>query len=93
MLNDLWLMIKDFALESGIAQFFTTDGGWKSLIMIAIAVLLLYLAIFKQAEPYLLLPIGFGMLLANFPGGGVFVKDAAGNVGTKVLTVKVVSAS
>ena len=92
MLNDLWLMIKDFALESGIAQFFTTEGGWKSLIMIAIAVLLLYLAIFKQAEPYLLLPIGFGMLLANFPGGGIFVKDAAGNyeglLGTLYVGVK-----
>lgn len=92
MLNDLGLMIKEFALESGIAQFFTTEGGWKSLIMIAIAVLLLYLAIFKQAEPYLLLPIGFGMLLANFPGGGIFVKDAAGNyeglLGTLYVGVK-----
>ena len=92
MWTELWLMIKDFALESGIAQFFTVDGGWKSLVMIAIAVLLLYLAIFKQAEPYLLLPIGFGMLLANFPGGGVFVKDAAGNyeglLGTLYVGVK-----
>ncbi len=92
MWTELWLMIKDFALESGIAQFFTADGGWKSAIMIAIAVLLIYLAIFKQAEPYLLLPIGFGMLLANFPGGGIFVKDAAGNyeglLGTLYIGVK-----
>ena len=92
MWTELWLMIKDFALESGIAQFFTADGGWKSAIMIAIAVLLIYLAIFKQAEPYLLLPIGFGMLLANFPGGGIFVKDDLGNyeglLGTLYIGVK-----
>ena len=37
ILNDLWEMIKNFALESGIAQFFTVDGGWKSAIMLAIA--------------------------------------------------------
>ena len=92
ILNDLWQMIKDFALESGIAQFFTVEGGWKSAIMLAIAVLLIYLAIFKQAEPYLLLPIGFGMLLANFPGGGIFTKDALGNyeglLGTLYIGVK-----
>ena len=92
MWTELWLMIKDFALESGIAQFFTADGGWKSAIMIAIAVLLIYLAIFKQAEPYLLLPIGFGMLLANFPGGGIFVKNDLGNyeglLGTLYIGVK-----
>ena len=92
MWTELWLMIKDFALESGIAQFFTADGGWKSAIMIAIAVLLIYLAIFKQAEPSLLLPIGFGMLLANFPGGGIFVKDDLGNyeglLGTLYIGVK-----
>ena len=91
-MGELWTTIVDFAMESGIAQFFTTEGGWKSAIMIAIAVLLLYLAIFKEAEPYLLLPIGFGMLLANFPGGGVFIKDAAGNyeglLGTLYIGVK-----
>ena len=75
MWADLWETIRTFALESGIAQFFTAEGGWKNVIMIAIAVLLIYLAIFKEAEPYLLLPIGFGMLLANFPGGGIFVKE------------------
>lgn len=36
--------------------------------MILIALLLLYLAIFKKAEPYLLIPMGVGMLLANLPG-------------------------
>ena len=91
-MGELWTTIVDFAMESGIAQFFTAEGGWKSAIMLAIAVLLLYLAIFKEAEPYLLLPIGFGMLLANFPGGGIFVKDDLGNyeglLGTLYIGVK-----
>ena len=42
--------------------------------MICIAVLLLYLAVFKDAEPYLLIPIGFGMLLVNLPGSDVYLK-------------------
>lgn len=44
---------------------------WKTAIMITIACVLLYLAIVKQFEPLLLLPIAFGMLLANLPLGGV----------------------
>ena len=91
-MGELWTTIVDFALESGIAQFFTTADGWKSAIMIAIAVLLIYLAIFKQAEPYLLLPIGFGMLLANFPGVDIFkdpvTGEYAGLLGTLYIGVK-----
>ena len=40
------------------------------LIMYAIAFILLYLGIKKKYEPLLLIPIAFGVLLANFPGGG-----------------------
>ncbi|MFA5290617.1 MAG: sodium ion-translocating decarboxylase subunit beta [Candidatus Izemoplasmatales bacterium] len=65
--------ILDFLEQTGIAQFFQT-GGWKNLIMIAIASILLFLAIKKKFEPYLLLPIAFGMLLVNLPGSGLFVK-------------------
>ncbi len=39
----------------------------KNLIMICISLLFMYLAIFKKYEPYLLLPIAFGMFLVNFP--------------------------
>ena len=54
--------------ESGFASFFVNDG-WKNLIMIAIACVLLFLAIKKEYEPYLLIPIATGMLLVNlFPG-------------------------
>lgn len=66
-------LIKEFALSSGIAKFFEGDG-WMNLVMILLAILLLYLAIFRKVEPYLLLPISFGMLIANIPDGEVFVK-------------------
>ena len=57
---------------SGIAQLLNFEnGGWKNLIMIAVACVLLFLAIKKQFEPLLLLPIAFGMLLVNLPLGGV----------------------
>ena len=46
--------------ESGIATL-----NWQNYVMIAISIVLLYLAIKKQYEPLLLLPIAFGMLLVN----------------------------
>ncbi|MCI7797219.1 MAG: sodium ion-translocating decarboxylase subunit beta [Mollicutes bacterium] len=55
--------------STGIRQFFI-DGGWKNLVMILLALVLLFLAIKKKFEPYLLLPIAFGMLLVNLPGVG-----------------------
>ncbi len=68
----LWEAIKDIWESSGFAQLFNFEnGGWKNLIMIGIACLLIYLAIKKQYEPLLLLPIAFGMLLVNLPLSGV----------------------
>ena len=49
------------------------------LIMYAIAFVLLYLGIKKQYEPLLLVPIAFGVLLANFPGGDMGVIQADEN--------------
>ncbi len=64
--------ISDLWAQSGIAQILNFEnGGWKNLIMIAVACVLLYLAIKKKFEPLLLLPIAFGMLLVNLPLGGV----------------------
>ena len=62
----MWETIVEFFTQSGIAGFFR-DGGWKNLIMIVVACVLIYLAIKKEFEPYLLLPIAFGMLLVNLP--------------------------
>ena len=45
---------------------------WRCIIMLLIACVLLYLAIVKQYEPLLLLPIAFGMILTNLPGAGMF---------------------
>lgn len=49
------------------------------LVMYAIAFILLYLGIKKQYEPLLLVPIAFGVLLANFPGGDMGVIQADEN--------------
>ena len=53
-------------LFSGVIYLFTAEGV-KSLVMFAIAGILIYLAIKKDYEPALLLPIGFGAILANLP--------------------------
>lgn len=71
-MGELWTAIQKLWEESGLAQLMNFEnGGWKNLIMIAIACVLMYLAIKKQFEPLLLLPIAFGMLLVNLPLGGV----------------------
>ena len=46
---------------------FGENGNWKMIIMWVIGGVLIYLAIKKQMEPTLLLPIGFGAILMNFP--------------------------
>ena len=56
--------LKTLALESGFAGFFMA-GGWKNLVMILIAFVLLYLGIVKKFEPLLLVGIAFGCLLSN----------------------------
>ncbi len=50
---------------------FGKDGNWKMFIMWAVGAVLIYLAIKKEMEPSLLLPIGFGAILMNFPGTGI----------------------
>ncbi|HIW16616.1 MAG TPA: sodium ion-translocating decarboxylase subunit beta [Firmicutes bacterium] len=57
--------LKDLAMESGFAAFFFTTGGWKNIVMIIIAFVLLYLGIVKKFEPLLLCGIAFGCLLTN----------------------------
>jgi carboxybiotin decarboxylase len=44
---------------------------WSNAVMLTAALVLIYLAVFKEIEPVLLLPIGFGCLLANIPLGGM----------------------
>ena len=74
-------------------EFLKTTGFyilWQNplqLLMIAISCLLLYLAIVKKFEPMLLLTIGFGMLLTNLPGAGLFHEEiyAGGHVNWAML--------
>ena len=75
-------LITSFLESTGIVGFFQGDG-WMNLIMILVGCLFLFLAIKKGFEPYLLIPIAFGIILTNIPGSGVFVKeglDASGNI-------------
>ncbi|MCB1663851.1 MAG: sodium ion-translocating decarboxylase subunit beta [Pseudomonadales bacterium] len=72
-LHGLWL-------SSGLSQI--TSG---QLLMIAVGLLLLFLAIRKGFEPLLLLPIGFGAVLVNIPGAGFSeapIYDAFGHLET-----------
>ncbi|HOS84180.1 MAG TPA: sodium ion-translocating decarboxylase subunit beta, partial [Bacteroidales bacterium] len=52
---------------------------FKVILMLLISCLLIYLAIAKQYEPLLLLPIAFGMLLSNFPTAGMFNPELFAN--------------
>lgn len=62
MFQEVISTITDMAVNSGFANL-----DWRSLIMILISFVLIYLAVKKEYEPLLLLPIAFGMLLANLP--------------------------
>jgi oxaloacetate decarboxylase beta subunit len=61
--------LMNFVDQSGISGIF---ADWRVLVMLIISCVLLYLAIVKQYEPLLLLPIAFGMLLTNLPGAGLY---------------------
>ena len=73
--------ILNFLQQTGFYMMSLGDN-WKTLLMIAIACVLLYLAIVKKFEPLLLLPIAFGMLLTNLVGAGVYHEElfAGGHV-------------
>lgn len=63
--------IMNFVSQTGFSMLAMGDN-WKTIIMIVIACVLLYLAIVKQFEPLLLLPIAFGMLLTNLVGAEIY---------------------
>jgi sodium ion-translocating decarboxylase beta subunit len=70
MVNSLLRLLND----TGFAHL-----DWQHLLMIGIALILIYLAIVKQYEPLLLLPISFGMLLVNLPLAGLMDAPATVN--------------
>jgi len=68
--------INDLIQTSGLLNM-----TFQELIVIGLALILIYLAIAKQYEPYLLIPIGFGMLLANLPLTGLMRPETAAESG------------
>ena len=63
--------VKNFLNSTGVAKLFSESNWWQYLVMYVIIGALFYLAIVKKFEPLLLLPIAFGMLLANLPGANL----------------------
>lgn len=67
----------DYLLE-GVKALFLVEGGWKNLVMFAVGIILIWLAIKKEYEPSLLLPMGFGAILVNLPLSGVLNQVVGG---------------
>ncbi|HHY24308.1 MAG TPA: sodium ion-translocating decarboxylase subunit beta, partial [Clostridiaceae bacterium] len=73
MFSEFSNTISELIGNSGFVQ-----GEWKQFLMILVACFLIYLAIVKKYEPLLLLPISFGMLLANIPMANMSSYDEGG---------------
>jgi len=81
-----------FLKRGGHRSLFNEEGGtsmdflltnvlaitWQQLVMYAVGIALIYLAIKKEFEPALLLPMGFGAILVNLPFSGVLNQELAG---------------
>ena len=78
---DILEILKGFWESSGLAVL-----TWQEGVMILISFVLLYLAIHKKFEPLLLVPIAFGMLLANLPGAGL-MNDPTGIIDPLSTTI------
>ncbi|NLO21037.1 MAG: sodium ion-translocating decarboxylase subunit beta [Syntrophomonadaceae bacterium] len=69
------------SLADILLMIWNTSGftaiSWQELVMIAVACILIYMAIVKKYEPLLLLPIAFGVLLANLPMANLMVGPPA----------------
>lgn len=68
----------DYLLEGVRALGDFSGGGWKCLVMYVIGIVLIWLAIKKEYEPSLLLPMGFGAILVNLPLSGVLNQNVGG---------------
>jgi len=77
MFKRLWRStgLYDIIAQTGADFPNTWPLGIGRVIMILVGIILLYLAIFKEFEPLLLIPIGFGAILANIPLAGIAGPD------------------
>jgi oxaloacetate decarboxylase beta subunit len=73
---DLFQILSRFASETGFQGL--TPGA---VLMIAVGALLIYLAVAKDFEPLLLVPIGFGAILTNLPLGGILAPPTSDSIG------------
>ncbi len=67
-----FMLFENFLADKVVDGVIVAVAGWKTLTMILVSLLLLWLAIKKQFEPLLLIGIAFGMLLTNLPGAEMY---------------------
>jgi len=72
-------------IVSNLVSFLKSTGflnlSWQNLVMLSVSLVLLYLAIVKQFEPLLLIPIGFGALAANIPMANLMAPPHGNEIG------------
>lgn len=73
---DIINQVFEFLKSSGLKDF-----TYANALMLLIAGVLIFLAVYKMYEPYLLIPIGFGMILVNLPLTGILSSGGSGEVG------------
>ncbi len=74
-------MLQHFSFLWESLAFFVTGDGWKNLVMLGVGALLIYLALAKDFEPSLLMPMGLGAILVNLPFSGAVGSAADGSEG------------
>lgn len=79
---DILEILKNIWAASGLAAI-----TWQQGVMIGVSFVLLFFAIVKKFEPMLLLPIAFGMLLANLPSAGLMY-DAVGAAQSQIAAAQ-----
>ena len=67
----------NLATQTGFSALFANGGlsAFKTIVMLVVSCVLLYMGIVKKFEPLLLVGIAFGMLLTNLPGSGIYTPE------------------
>lgn len=73
---DFGVILQNLWEQSGFAE-----ATWQNFVMIGVAIVFLVLAIKFKFEPLLLVPIAFGILLANLPGANIMLDTTGGQLG------------
>ncbi len=73
---DFGVILQNLWEQSGFAE-----ATWQNFVMIGVAIVFLVFAIKFKFEPFLLVPIAFGILLANLPGANIMLDTTGGQLG------------